>query len=251
MDLKHLAISRITEPNDPERILLDPQAIEDLAQSLDTVGLIHPIHVRRNPDGAFEIISGHRRYCAARALGWDTIPAFVSEADDGRARACAIAENLFRADLTPIEEALTVGKLLHHYGQEITTAASAIGRTEAWVQSRLDMLAWPTSIMEAVHERQLTIGSAHELARIEHPEDQERLLRWAIAANAPVNVVRAWRNQVERDRSEGLEPRLPSTAPEDPAAPVAVILPCAVCGDGQPHTQLVPIRLCRTCASAL
>ncbi len=106
------------EPNPFQpRMNFDQEALEELGESIRTLGLIQPITVRRKPDGRYQIISGERRFRACRATGMEMIPAYIRDTDDQGMLEMAIVENIQRENLDPIEVAMSyqrlIGKSVH------------------------------------------------------------------------------------------------------------------------------------------
>ena len=111
-DILRVPVERI-EPNPFQpRMSFDPDALAELADSIRSFGLVQPITVRRKADGKYQIISGERRYRAARMAGMDMIPAYIRDANDQGMLEMAIVENIQRENLDPIEVAMSYRRLL-------------------------------------------------------------------------------------------------------------------------------------------
>ena len=104
-ELLILPISKVEPREDQPREYFDPQALQDLSDSISQYGLIQPITVRKLDTGFYQIIAGERRWRASRLAGLKEVPVRVIEADDRRTAELALVENLQREDLNPIEEA--------------------------------------------------------------------------------------------------------------------------------------------------
>lgn len=136
-----------------------------LKKSMAETGLIHPIVVRR-VDKLFEIIDGHRRFRAAKALEWDTIPALEQTADDTTALEMALAANLHAESLTPLEEAEGFAKLRELGGETPEQMAASVGRTKGWVYQRLKLLELVAEAKRALQAGELALSVAIPLARL-------------------------------------------------------------------------------------
>jgi ParB/RepB/Spo0J family partition protein len=144
-----VSVDRIQPAAAQARGLMDEALIEDLANSIRRHGLLSPILVRpipgpRGSDGRLELVAGERRWRAARALGWDTIPARVVHLDDTKAAIAGLVENVDRENLTAWEEAQAVAELrgkLSEAGQRASGAELArfCGWSEAKVSERLSI----------------------------------------------------------------------------------------------------------------
>jgi ParB-like partition proteins len=145
-------------------------ALQELANNIAQTGLINPITVRRNGDG-FELVAGHRRAAAARLAGLETVNAIITEMSDVEAESVLVSENLFRQDLTPIEEGLTVCQLLQN--MDIAAAAKLCGKSERWIYRRASLknltddwrriarvLAFPASFCEWLARWQADVQTA-------------------------------------------------------------------------------------------
>jgi len=121
------------EPNtDQPRKAFDSSELETLSESIAQYGMIQPITVRMI-DGMYQIITGERRWRAARMAGLSEIPVIVISADDKKAAELALVENIQRSDLNPIEEALGFSSLIEEYGLTQEEAAKRIGRSRTAV----------------------------------------------------------------------------------------------------------------------
>lgn len=136
-----------------------------LKKSMAETGLIHPIVVRR-VDKLFEIIDGHRRFRAAKALEWDTIPALEQTADDTTALEMALAANLHAESLTPLEEAEGFAKLRELGGETPEQMAASVGRTKGWVYQRLKLLELVPEARRLLQSGELALSVAIPLARL-------------------------------------------------------------------------------------
>ena len=154
-------------PLQPRR-RFDEEALGALAQSIRAHGLLAPIMVRSVDDApdSFEIITGERRWRAARLAGLSTIAAIIRAAHAGEAIELAILENVQRADLNPIEEASGYKQLLdeHRYTQEML--AQRIGKSRPAVANTLRLLTLPDAVQALVRDGKLSAGHARALATL-------------------------------------------------------------------------------------
>ena len=154
-------------PLQPRR-RFDEESLSALAQSIRAHGLLAPIMVRTAEDApdTYEIITGERRWRAARLAGLSTIAAIIRAAHTGEAIELAILENVQRADLNPIEEASGYRQLLdeHRYTQEML--AQRIGKSRPAVTNALRLLALPDAVQALVRDGKLSAGHARALATL-------------------------------------------------------------------------------------
>jgi len=157
------------------RLTFDRDALEELAGSIRTLGLIQPITVRRSADGKYQIISGERRFRACRIAGMERIPAYVRDTDDEGMLEMAIVENIQRTDLDPIEVALSYQRLMDecHLTQE--QMAAKVGKKRASIANSLRLLKLPAKIQHDLKVGLITTGHAKVLLGVAEPEQQEAL----------------------------------------------------------------------------
>ena len=151
------------EPNAAQpRKAFDPAELETLAESINEYGMIQPITVRMM-DGMYQIITGERRWRAARMAGLSEVPVIVITADDKKAAELALVENIQRSDLNPIEEALGFAALIEEYGLTQEEAAKRIGKSRSAVTNILRLLNLPESVRKMVENGEISTGHAKVL----------------------------------------------------------------------------------------
>ncbi len=193
-------------PNQPRKVF-DFTALDELAASIKSSGVIQPIIVRRI-GGAYQLIAGERRWRAARQAGLDRIPAIVREATDAQSIELALVENLLREDLNPIEAAQAYQKLLAEFDWTQEELAQRIGKDRTSIANCLRLLRLPEEIQADLRSGRLTMGHARALLALPTVSEQLRL-RDEILANdwsvrATEDSIRAKESLAE---SRGLAPR--------------------------------------------
>ena len=162
------------EPNqDQPRKVFDPEAMQELTESIKMHGLITPITVRKRENGLYQIIAGERRWRAARSAGLMEIPAHIIEATDQQVMELAMVENLQRQDLNPIEEAEGFEKLMESCGLTQEEAAERVGRSRPAVANSLRLLSLSPPLRDMVAVGKLSSGHARALLSIK--EEERRL----------------------------------------------------------------------------
>jgi len=173
-----LKIGEIDPNPDQPRSRFDENALNELAESIKSVGVLQPILVCRASE-RYTIVAGERRWRAARLAGLSEIPAIVREWDEVRRLEAALIENLQRSDLNPVEEALGLRGLMEQCGYTQEQAAQRVGKSRPAVANLLRILTLPEEILDLVREGKLTAGHARALASA--PEDRQmRLAQLAI-----------------------------------------------------------------------
>lgn len=166
----------LIEPNPFQpRMSFDQEALEELAESIKTLGLIQPITVRRKDDGRYQIISGERRFRASRLSGMDMIPAYIRDTNDQGMLEMAIVENIQRENLDPIEIAMSYQRLIDECRLTQEQMAVRVGKKRASVTNYLRLLKLPAKIQHDLKVGLLSVGHAKVLLGVEDAQLQEYL----------------------------------------------------------------------------
>ena len=174
-DIMRIPVDMI-EPNPFQpRMSFDPDALQELAESIKTLGLIQPITVRKKSYNKYQIISGERRFRACSLAGMDMIPAYIRETNDQGMLEMAIVENIQREDLDPIEVALSYQRLIDECSLTQEQMAERIGKKRASVTNTLRLLKLPAKIQHDLKVGLLSVGHAKVLLGVEDIELQEQL----------------------------------------------------------------------------
>jgi ParB family chromosome partitioning protein len=164
-------------PNQPRKHF-DEEALQELAESIKTLGVIQPITVRQIDNGKFQIISGERRYRAARRAGLEAIPAFIRPADDNKeVLVLALVENIQREDLDALEIAFTYQRMMDEGALTQEEISGRVGKKRSTVANYLRLLQQPAEVQAAIRERQITMGHARAIAGLSEPKDQIKIVR--------------------------------------------------------------------------
>ena len=155
--------SIIPNPKQP-RTIFDDDALEELADSIATLGLIQPITVRREADGKYIIISGERRWRASKLAGRKTIPAYIREADDKELHEMALVENIQRQDLNAMEIAISLQRLIDECGVTQETVAQRVGKKRSTVANYLRLMSMCPEVQAALKGNLITMGHAKAIA---------------------------------------------------------------------------------------
>lgn len=152
------------------RTEMDEQALESLAQSIRSQGVLQPLVVRQL-DSGYEIVAGERRWRAARMAGLTTVPTVVREIGDDIAMAVALIENIQREDLNPLEEAAALERLISECSMTHTQCAEAVGRSRASVSNLLRLTELEPRVQEYLRQGSLEMG--HGRALLGAPEQRQ------------------------------------------------------------------------------
>lgn len=196
-ELQHLPLDVIQRGKYQPRRDMDPAALEELAQSIRSQGVMQPIVVRPVAGGRYEIIAGERRWRASQQAGQETIPAMVRDIPDEAAIAMALIENIQREDLSPIEEAVALQRLQQEFQLTQQQVADAVGKSRVSVSNLLRLLALPEEIKTLLSHGDLEMGHARALLGLP-AEQQVEGARHVVARGLTVRqteaLVRQWLN---------------------------------------------------------
>jgi ParB family chromosome partitioning protein len=189
-EVKQVPVNDIVSSPYQPRTIFDDSKIDELCQTIKTLGVIQPIVVRFRND-KYEIVAGERRWRAVKKLGLETIPAIVRDFNDSQAASIALIENLQREGLTSIEEAVAYQNLidLHQLTQE--SLAQRLGKSQSTIANKIRLLHLPEIVKQALMERKITERHARALLSLPTEELQAKLLSEIIAKELNVKQTEA------------------------------------------------------------
>ncbi len=200
-ELQHLPLDLIQRGKYQPRRDMDVTALEELAQSIKTHGVMQPIVVRPIGEGRFEIVAGERRWRATQQAGLDRIPALVRDLPDEAAIAMALIENIQREDLNPIEEAMALQRLQQEFQLTQQQVAEAVGKSRVTITNLLRLIALPEEVKTLLSHGDLEMGHARALLGLP-VEQQTEGARHVVARGLTVRqteaLVRQWLSTQER-----------------------------------------------------
>ncbi len=157
-----IEITKIVPCSFQPRTEFDEEALSSLAQSIKEKGVLQPLLLRRKND-MYEIVAGERRWRAASVAGLKTVPAIVKELTDGETLEIALIENLQRENLSAIEEAEGLNRLMKEYEYTQDVLGKVIGKSRSYIANTLRLLTLPEEIKNLVKENKLSAGHARAL----------------------------------------------------------------------------------------
>jgi ParB family chromosome partitioning protein len=149
---------------------MNPEKLQELADSIKAQGIIQPVVVRKVGLEKYEIIAGERRWRAAQLAGLQQVPVIVKEIDDRTAMAIALIENIQREDLNPLEEADALRRLLDEFEMTHQQVADAVGKSRATVTNLLRLIDLHLDVKKMLINRQLEMGHARALLSLDGPK---------------------------------------------------------------------------------
>ena len=188
------------------------EALNELAQSIKSDGVIQPVIVRRSGSG-YELIAGERRWRAAKKAGLKTIPAVVRDVSEFRTLEWALIENIQREDLNPIEEATAYSSLIQDFHLTQDELAQRVGKDRTSISNYLRLLKLPDEIKDRIQRNELTMGHARALISLERAKDQLELANRILAEQLNVRQVE---NLIRTQKNSPRKSRHADSAPQDP-----------------------------------
>jgi ParB family chromosome partitioning protein len=188
--LKELPVDLIQRGKYQPRKDIDPESLQELADSITAQGVMQPIVVRPISDRKYEIIAGERRWRATQLAGLDIIPAVIRDVSDEAAIAMALIENIQREDLNPIEEAASLQRLQQEFELTQQEVASAIGKSRSTVANLLRLMTLQEDVRRLVEHGDLEMGHARALLGLEG-SDQSQAARSVVGKGLSVRQTEA------------------------------------------------------------
>jgi ParB family transcriptional regulator, chromosome partitioning protein len=180
-DVQHLQVDAIVPNRYQPRQSFSPQELAELTASLKQSGLLQPILVRRKGDGIYELISGERRWRAAKEAGLETIQAVIRNCGDDEAVVLALVENLQRADLNPMEIARAYHRMMNEFGLTQDIIARRVGCERSSIANIVRLINLPSEIQQLIESQQLSMGHAKVILGILGQHEQFRVAQTVVS----------------------------------------------------------------------
>ena len=210
--LESLPIEWLQRGEYQPRTNMGEEALKDLAASIATQGIVQPILVRKLAEREYEIIAGERRWRAAQMAELAEVPVIVREIEDEAAIAVALIENIQREDLSALEEARGIARLLEEFGLTHQEAATSIGRSRTAVTNLLRLLSLHPGVQEMLEQKLFEMGHARALLSV--PEkDQVKAAQAIVRGNMSVRQAEQWVKKF-LEAEEGAAKQRPSVSPD-------------------------------------
>ncbi len=201
--INDIAIDRISPNPDQPRTNFDAEALEELATSIRELGIIQPLTVRSIGSDSYQIISGERRYRAAKLAGLASVPAYVREAGDTELTEMALIENIQREDLNAIEIALTFRKLIEQYDLTQERLSERIGKKRTTIANFLRLLKLPAEVQLGLRDKRVDMGHARALLSLDDPKLQLKLYNEILKNGLSVRQVEQRARDYQQARLNG------------------------------------------------
>ncbi len=213
-ELREVPVDLIRRGKYQPRRDMDPEALQELADSIKAQGVMQPIVLRPISEDKYEIIAGERRWRATQLAGLDAIPALVREVPDEAAIAMALIENIQREDLNPIEEAIALQRLQQEFELTQQQVAEAVGKSRSTVTNLLRLMTLRDDVRTLLEHGDLEMGHGKALLGLPS-EDQSAAARSVVAkglsvrqTEALVRKLLAAKNAPPKQKRKGLDPNV-------------------------------------------
>ncbi len=180
-DVQHLRIDAIVPNRYQPRQAFPLQGLEELSASLKQSGLLQPILVRRKGDGIYELISGERRWRAAKEAGLETIQSVIRNCGDEESVILALVENLQRADLNPMEMARAYHRMMNEFGLTQDIIAQRVGCERSSIANVVRLINLPSEIQQLIETNQLSMGHAKVILGLPNQNEQLRIAQLVVS----------------------------------------------------------------------
>ncbi len=165
--LRTLNVQQLKPGKYQPRSYMNEEALQTLADSIQSQGIMQPILVRAMGEDRYEIIAGERRWRAAQKAGLSEVPVIIRDIADEAALAMALIENIQRENLNPLEEAMGIKRLIDEFSMTHEQAAQAVGRSRVAVSNLLRLLNLTPMVQDMLLDNQIDMGHARALISLE------------------------------------------------------------------------------------
>ena len=180
-EVQHLRVDAIVPNRYQPRQTFSPQELAELTASLKQSGMLQPILVRRKGDGMYELISGERRWRAAKEAGLETIQAVIRNCGDEESVVLALVENLQRADLNPMEMARAYHRMMNEFGLTQDIIAQRISCERSSIANVVRLMQLPLEIQQLIESNQLSMGHAKVILGLPGQNEQLKVSQLVVS----------------------------------------------------------------------
>jgi ParB family chromosome partitioning protein len=209
--IREVAIKDIEANPWQPRSKFDEEALEELAESIKEIGIIQPITVRVLENGKYQLITGERRYRAARKIGLKKIPAYVRIANDQNMLEMALVENIQREDLNAIEVAISYQRLIEECSLTQENLSERVGKKRSTISNYLRLLKLPAEIQIGLRNAKISMGHARALINLEDVEDQQYVYEETVKNDLSVRKVEELVRRLQVGEKDERVPAKPET----------------------------------------
>jgi len=245
-EFKEFDIASLIEPDGAIRLEIPEESIIELAESMKELGLIQPIVISEQ-EGQYEIVVGHRRWMAAKRLGWEKIDAIVRTLDRTQIALIRATENLQREGLSYLEEAAIYADLHVTHKLSLNQIAGRVGKSFITVKNRLDLLTMDDGIQKAIHDKKINPSVAVELNKIEREIDLKRYLTLSIEEGVTAKVVARWVDDLRKSLLYSPNTEGGGSPHKEETREKKYFTMCQFCEEAVEYKDLCRFEICKRC----
>ena len=254
MKVEEIEIEKIRIPEQRARATFTDEQLQELRASIEKNGFTIPILVRPLEDGTYELIDGEHRIQIVQEMGWEKIPAVVTDTDVQKATVLNILANTARGTQNPMDIAEALQRA-YEAGADVKELAAATGHTDFWVKTYLALNDLPDVYKDALREGQLSVGHIKEAMRLNDPVEIDAALQSALSLQWNVKVMKYYVDQrlsdLERARQAGDRDFLDTPPTPQYAEQVVQYGECMFCHRKVPRSDLSMPVMCPDCRALL
>lgn len=204
-EIKEIELELIDDPEMDIREYIDQDKIEELATSIESIGLIQPIAVFKK-DKRYEVIVGHRRLLACKLINAGRIPAVVREVEPEEIEIMKLDENVFREDVSAVQIANYIYRIQQAREMSTMEISRYLGKTPQWVNSMLRLIDVDEYTKTAVDSGEISYSGALELQKVEDPQYRRVLTEAAVKGGAHTRIIKNWVSEYKANKRPSPEP---------------------------------------------
>lgn len=246
MQVQEIPIDNIVEPVAQVRAVMGSEKLAELAMSIKQIGLIEPLIVKKIGE-KYEVIAGHRRLLACRMANLEKINCIVRNNNAENEDEIKLHENFYRENVNPADEAEFYAYLINTKKNSIEEVAKKVGKSGAYIRSRLDLISGDEMILEAVRDGQINASIAKELNLIGDRETRLNYLHYAIDNGAKIRTVQEWRKAFEREQRTQEALNQGHTKEELPDVLPKYYYRCPMCEQPVEVQKIRAVSVCESC----
>ena len=247
---KEIPLDSIVEPDGRLRLEINQEEIDELANSIQSLGLRQAIEVVSRDD-KYEVVYGERRVLAHRALGLDKIWAKVVVLTVDEIALVRAMENVARTNLSPIEEAASFADLAERFQMSVAKIAKKLGRSAGNVKRRLNLLKMGKVVQKEIHAGRISIAVAEELWRCPDEAHRDYLLQLAVEHGVTRDVVRQWVQDFAKKERSSVDAGRGGGGDLEPMQSKTIYHTCEICDGATSVSEIETLMVCKGCGKKI
>ena len=233
-----------------QRIEYEGAKFDELVGSVRRLGVLVPLVVVAG-QGDYVVVAGHRRLAAAERVGLATVPCLVRADAEATVKEIAFAENFFRLDLSPVEQAAAINDVLGQGIMTVEQMAEGFRRTPDWVRRQVALLGWPADVLQAIHQGRVSVSAGSNLALVTNDYYRSFLLTHACENGATARTTAAWLQAWRACQPASVAIEAEPVEAGRPCVPAVPQAPCIVCANIFRSDELSHVPMCSSCIRRL